>query len=93
DDLEANGGIFEKYGVRGLAESTYLIYQHEYFKRTGKHLDEIGGTWFTESRRPVSGRVSFGFWYGSHLLFYSNVQDFHSGHLGCRLAGSFVLKS
>ncbi|MFH0779224.1 MAG: hypothetical protein V1928_00010, partial [Parcubacteria group bacterium] len=87
------GGIYEKYGVRGLAESTYLIYQFEYCKRTGKHLDERGGTLFTESRRPVSGRVSYGDWFASDLGFYSCVQGYRGGDLGSRLAGSFVLKS
>ncbi len=71
--------------------NNYLIYQKEYFKRTGKHLDEQGATWFPESTRPLSGRVPGGGWYpgGGQLNFDSLTRDYRNDFLGCRLAGSF----
>jgi MoxR-like ATPase len=78
----------------GFAESTYLIYQREYFKRTGKHLDEEGWIWLTESDRPLSGRVAYVRWNPGveRLRFSSTARDYHDGHLGCRLAGSFEIQ-
>ncbi|MFZ5364586.1 MAG: hypothetical protein ACOZBH_00025 [Patescibacteria group bacterium] len=95
--LEAEGGIFEQRGVRGLNAAEYLVFQREYFKRTGQHLDIDYFTWLTEHERPeskpgrpASGRVPYGFWLpGSVRLFlYSNAADVSFGYLGCRLAGS-----
>src|SRR3989339_2148355 len=43
-DLEAEGGIFEKYGVGGMTEAEYLIFQRIYFEETKKHLDETRWT-------------------------------------------------
>ena len=75
----------------GFSEATYLIYQREYFKRTGKHLDEKGWTWLPESRRPLFGRASRVLWRtgSARLEFHSNDRGHCSGHLGCRFAGSF----
>ncbi|MBM2818246.1 MAG: 5 protein, partial [Parcubacteria group bacterium] len=53
EDLEKD----ELTKYTGLSESSYLVYQREYHKRTGKHLDEDGWTWLPESTRPVSRRV------------------------------------
>ena len=78
----------------GFAESTYLIYQREYFKRTGKHLDEEGWTWLTESDRPLSGRAAHVRWDpdDGRLYFDSSTRGNHFGFLGCRLAGSFEIQ-
>src|SRR3989339_2158010 len=38
NDLEAKGGIFEKYGVGGMTEAENLIFQRIYFEETKKHL-------------------------------------------------------
>ncbi len=75
----------------GLSESTYLVYQREYFKRTGQHLDIKRATWLLASTRPSSGRVPVGDWDPSigQLYFGSNARDSQDGLLGCRLAGSF----
>ena len=87
-------GLFTEKQVHGLSESEYLIYQKEYFKRIGKHLDEVGWTWLPESIRPLSGRVPSAGWYpgGSQLLFYSLTRGYQHGSLGCRLAGSFEIE-
>jgi hypothetical protein len=92
DDLSAEGGLFKEKGLGGLTESEYLILQREYFRKTGKHLDEKGGTWLPASRRPVSGRAPSGGWGGVHLYFNSNATDGLSDVLGCRLAGNFSVK-
>jgi len=99
DDLEAKGGMFEKYGVGGMTEAEYLIFQRVYFQETGKHLDEQLWTWLAASRRPAcaggprSGRVPFGDWYPDYERLHFNSYD--PGHQhdarGCRLAGSFLL--
>jgi hypothetical protein len=73
----------------GLTESEYLVYELEYFKRTGKHLDNNYYTWLKESGRPLSGRVPLANWHASRLRFYFDVRGHHGGSLGCRLAGSF----
>jgi len=75
----------------GLSESAYLVYQREYFERTGKHLDEKGWTWLPESFRPLSGRVPSAGWLpvGGRLRFYFYAPGRRYGFLGCRLAGSF----
>jgi hypothetical protein len=92
DDLSAEGGLFKEKGLGGLTESEYLILQREYFRKTGKHLDEKGWTWLPASRRPVSGRAPSGSWYGARLSFGSDTAEDHSASLGCRLAGNFFVK-
>jgi len=93
DDLEAKDGLFEKYGVGGMAEAEYLIFQRVYFQDTGKHLDVKFYTWFAASSRPRSGRVPYGHWSPDfeRLSFYSSDPDFQNDDQGCRLAGSFLL--
>jgi len=88
DALEA--GIFKEKKVRGIDAATYLVMQREYFERTKKHLDEIGWTWLTENRRPVSGRVPVADWQpGSRrLAFDSTTPSYRHVSLGCRLASS-----
>jgi len=91
EDLEnEETGIFAKEGVRGIDAATYLVMQREYFKRTKKHLDEIGWTWLTENRRPVSGRVPYARWLPVYrwLEFHSHTPGPHAEGLGCRLASS-----
>jgi hypothetical protein len=78
-------------GLTGLAESEYLILQRDYFKRTEKHLDASGYTWLPESTRPSSGRVPYGYWDDSELVFGSDARDVQDDYLGCRLAGSFEI--
>jgi len=92
-DLEAEGGIFEKYGVGGMTEAEYLIFQRIYFEETNKHLDETLWTWLAASRRPRSGRVPCGDWDpdGESLHFASDGPDRQDALQGCRLAGSFLL--
>src|SRR3989339_2043717 len=51
DDLEAKDGMFEKYGVGGMTEAEYLIFQRRYFEETNKHLDETRWTWLLGGRR------------------------------------------
>ncbi|MFH0779664.1 MAG: hypothetical protein V1928_02275 [Parcubacteria group bacterium] len=102
DNMLAQWKNKKKIALGGLSESEYLYFQRVFFEETGKHWDVNYWTWLFGSRRsasacatagkPVSGRVSFGFWFASHLEFYSSGQDYHCGNLGCRLAGSFVLK-
>ena len=58
DDLEAKDGMFEKYGVGGMTEAEYLIFQRRYFEETNKHLDETRWTWLAASRRPRSGHLA-----------------------------------
>ncbi|MBI5230226.1 MAG: hypothetical protein HY981_02950, partial [Candidatus Magasanikbacteria bacterium] len=89
-DLEADPR-FKHY--TGLSESSYLIYQRDYFKRTGKHVDDKGWTWLPESTKQLSGRVSSASWDpgGSRLDFDSYARDDRGGGLGCRLAGSFEI--
>jgi hypothetical protein len=91
DELEAPDGIFAENELRGLDIATYLIYQKEYFKRTGKHLDEDGWTWLPEQIRAASGRGPRGGWDsgGGRLVFHAGIPDGHGSSLGCRLAGSF----
>ena len=93
NDLEAKGGIFEKYGVGGMTEAEYLIFQRIYFEETKKHLDETLWTWLAASRRPRSGRVPDGDWATAFegLHFSSNTADDRFDYRGCRLAGSFLL--
>ena len=93
DDLEAKDGMFEKYGVGGMTEAEYLIFQRRYFEETNKHLDETRWTWLAASRRPRSGRVPYGRWHPDfgRLSFYSSDPDLQSVFRGCRLAGSFLL--
>ena len=96
--LEGKGGLLEtiqkEYEVAelsGLTESEYLVYQLDYFKRTGQHLDKIGWTWLSASRRPASGRAPYVGW-GSgddRLGFCSFSLVFRGGNPGCRLASSF----
>ena len=92
-DLEAEGGIFEKYGVGGMTEAEYLIFQRIYFEETNNHLDETRWTWLAASRRPRSGRVPFGDWSpaSGRLHFDSGGPDHQDDVQGCRLAGSFLL--
>ncbi|MDP3013031.1 MAG: hypothetical protein Q8M92_02230, partial [Candidatus Subteraquimicrobiales bacterium] len=92
EDLEA--GIFKDNQAGGLTESEYLVYQREYYKRTGKHLDdwkkEQTLTWLPESGRPVSGCVPYASWdtdYGQ-MVFHSSATTYQHGDLGCRLVGS-----
>lgn len=90
DDLNANH--LERFS--GFSESVYLVYQREYFERTGKHLDKKGYTWLPESSRPLSSRVPGARWipgYGG-LRFNSYTPDYRLGHLGCRLAGVFEIE-
>ena len=93
DDLEAKDGLFEEYGVGGMTEAEYLIFQRIYFEETKNHLDEIQWTWLAASRRPRSGRVPDGFWFTGFegLNFFSDATDDRCGNRGCRLAGSFLL--
>ncbi len=88
-DLEQSE--LKKYS--GFSESAYLIYQREYFERTGKHLDEIGWTWLPDSSRPGFGRVSYANWDPAsvQLLFSSRDRVYPYDSLGCRLAGSFEI--
>ena len=96
EDLEA--GIFKEKRVSGLSESEYLVYQREYFKGTGEHLDDWDKgncyTWLPGSRRPASGRVPDSYWNTDHrqLEFSSGSRGSQSGILGCRLAGNFSLE-
>src|SRR3989339_555138 len=92
-DLEAEGGIFDKYGVGGMTEAEYLIFQRTYFEETNKHLDETRWTWLAASRRPRSGRVPCGYWYPARefLSFNSSDPGHRNDFQGCRLAGSFLL--
>ena len=92
-ELEAEGGIFEKYGVGGMTEAEYLIFQRIYFEETKKHLDKTLWTWLAASFRPRSGRVPDGFWYAGsgRLDFSSSATDVRDVGRGCRLAGSFLL--
>jgi hypothetical protein len=87
DDLNAN----ELTRYSGLSESVYLVYQREYFKRTGKHLDEKGWTWLPGSSRSLSFRLPCAYWGPAfaRLCFDSDTAGYRSGSLGCRLAGSF----
>src|SRR3989339_397942 len=93
DDLEEKGGLFETWGVSGLTEAEYLIFQRRYFEETNKHLDETRWTWLAASRRPRSGRVPGGSWDTDleRLDFHSDAADHRSASQGCRLAGSFLL--
>jgi len=93
DDLEAKDGMFEKYGVGGMTEAEYLIFQRIYFEETKKHLDETRWTCLAASRRPRSGRVPDGNWNtdGEGLSFDSKTTDSRDASQGCRLAGSFLL--
>src|SRR3989339_1484429 len=93
DDLEAKGGLFEKYGVGGMTEAEHLIFQRRYFEETNKHLDETRWTWLAASRRPRSGRVPDGYWNAGfeRLSFFSHTTDDRRDGRGCRLAGSFLL--
>ena len=93
DDLEEKGGLFETWGVSGLTEAEYLIFQRRYFEETKKHLDETLWTWLAASRRPRSGRVPVGGWDADteSLFFSSFTADYRVVFQGCRLAGSFLL--
>ncbi|MBI5229947.1 MAG: hypothetical protein HY981_01455, partial [Candidatus Magasanikbacteria bacterium] len=90
EDLEADPR-FKHY--TGLSELSYLIYQRDYFKRTGKHVDDKGWTWLPESTWQLSGRVSYAVWVPGvgQLYFGSNARGYRGGVLGCRLAGSFEI--
>jgi len=92
-ELEAEGGIFEKYGVGGMTEAEYLIFQRIYFEETKKHLDKTLWTWLAASFRPRSGRVPCGRWGPDvgRLRFASHDPDGQGDLQGCRLAGSFLL--
>ena len=93
EDLEE--GVFKEKQVTGFTESEYLVYQREYHKRTGKHLDdwqkENCWTWLPGSERPVCGRVPFALWDTDYdrVAFNSNAPASHYEDLGCRLVGSF----
>jgi len=91
NDLES--GVFEEKKVRGLDPATYLIYQREYYKEIGNHLDEKDWTWLPEVGRPASGRVPFVDWLPSNtqLNFISDIPSDRSDYLGCRLAGSLSI--
>jgi hypothetical protein len=89
EDLEKD----ELTRFTGFAESSYLVFQREYYKRTGKHLDEKGVTWLPESGRLLSGRVAHASWNpdDGRLHFGSDSRARRNDGLGCRLAGSFVI--
>ncbi len=96
DDLKLPGGIFKKYSVYGLSESEYLVYQREYYRRTGKHLDCNGWTWLPGSVRPFFGlripRVGWAPFDSNRLSFVSEASGSNFWRLGCRLACSFDVR-
>src|SRR3989339_453185 len=93
NDLKAEGGMFEKYGVGGMTEAEYLIFQRIYFEEKTEHLDETRWTWLASRRRSRSGCVPCGHWSpgSGGLDFFSFGPAHQSGNQGCRLAGSFLL--
>jgi hypothetical protein len=93
DDLEATDGILTEKKLKGLDAATYLVYQREYFKRTGNHLDVEKATWLPEQIKAASGRVMRGCWSFSvdRLDFRANDPDDRGSALGCRLVGSFEI--
>jgi hypothetical protein len=88
DELDATNGILTKNKLKGLDVATYLIYQKEYFKRTGKHLDVNSSTWFPEQIRATSGYIPRGYWDSGLLVFNALAFNHSSSVLGCRLVGS-----
>ena len=104
NDLEEEGGIFETKGVRGLDLGTYLVWQREYFEKTGQHLDEKKRTLLTEEgsrpNPPNHGYVPHAFWWPDPLLrpgvgrlsFFSYTLGSCFDGLGCRLAGTFEIE-
>ena len=84
-------------GVTGLTEAEYLVWQKEYNKETGQHLDDWNKenvwTWLAGSERPVSGRVPVAYWFtdDDQVGFSSHATTNQVEYFGCRLAGSFKL--
>jgi len=92
-DLEAKEGIFEKYRVRGIDLAVYLIWQREYYERTGKDLDKTGWTWLPEAKSPSSSSILTAHWNPDDecLDFDPDPFDEPGDNLGCRLAGTIEL--
>ena len=88
--LEGKDGLFEQTGLKGIDASVYLVWQREYFERTGQHLDADGYIWLTENRRPPSGRAPYSRWGpgGGRLGFRAVGPGGHDDDLGCRLSSS-----
>jgi len=93
DDLEAKGGLFEEWGVEGMTEAEYLIFQRAYYEETGEHLDVNYYIWLAGSKRLSSGRAPVACWHsgvgGLHFSSYASVRR-HDDE-GCRPVGSFKL--
>lgn len=89
--LEGEGGLFEQTGLRGIDMATYLVWQKEYFERTGNHL--AGATWLTENRRPPSN-APYSDWTSSfnQLFLDAMAPEDHYHYLGCRLAKTIEIE-
>lgn len=79
--------------LEGLAFSTYLIYQKEYFERTGKHLDADGWTWLIGSKMRRSGRIPFSYWNPAldELYVVASSPARRDSYGGCRLSRSLKI--
>jgi hypothetical protein len=90
--LEGANGILTKNKLKDLDVATYLVYQKEYFRRTGKHLDVVYYTVFLEQVR--SAIISIGTWdhISARLRFGARIPDRSGSVSGCRLAGIFEIE-
>ncbi len=71
-----------------LTLDDYIIFQRKYFEETGKHLDEIGWTWFATKS---GARLVFSYWNpGIHeLSVHADGLGNRSGNLGVRSSRCF----
>ena len=88
-DKETLGKSYDQLfpAAQGMTFREYILAQMQYFKETGKYLDEKGWTVFSDERLP-SGGVASGYWdpNGREIKFYWGNSDFVSPLLGARLA-------
>lgn len=87
-ELEKEGGIFKKKGLRGIDLAEYLVWQRDYFERTGKHLDEVCWTLLTENVSLPNDRQLSVFWdtIAGSLQLGILGSAVNANNLGCRLA-------
>ena len=85
--------FIDKLDLQSLSVSEYLIYQKEYFTRTGKHLDENKWIWLLNSKMPISSRIPGSGWApgSSRLLFNSYSASSSLDYEGFRPSGSFEI--